>query len=64
MLTLSVSTATTECAFSAMSLIKKSLCNKMENEFLSNCMVVYAEREITNTVDSDSIIDEFYCLKS
>ena len=53
----------TEHAFSTMSLIKTSLCNKIENEFLSNCMVVYAEREIADTIDPKSIIDEFYCLK-
>ncbi|KDO46574.1 hypothetical protein CISIN_1g046422mg, partial [Citrus sinensis] len=63
MLTLPISTATTECGFSAMSLIKTSLCNNMENEFISYCMVVYAEREIADTIDSDSIIDEFHCLK-
>ncbi|KAH9667988.1 TTF-type domain-containing protein [Citrus sinensis] len=58
-----VSTATTERAFSAMSLIKTSLRNKMENEFLSNCMVVYVEREIADTIVPESIIDEFYYLK-
>ncbi|XP_052288934.1 uncharacterized protein LOC102623386 isoform X2 [Citrus sinensis] len=58
-----VSTATTERAFSAMSLIKTSLRNKMKNEFLSNCMVVYVEREIADTIVPESIIDEFYCLK-
>ncbi|KAH9721133.1 TTF-type domain-containing protein [Citrus sinensis] len=62
-LTLPVSTATTERAFSATSLIKTSLRNKIENEFLSNCMVVYVEREIANTIVPESIIDEFYCLK-
>ncbi|KDO51959.1 hypothetical protein CISIN_1g039830mg, partial [Citrus sinensis] len=63
-LTLPVSTATTERAFSTMKLIKTSLRSKMENEFFSDCMVIYVEREITNTVDSDSIIDYFYNLKS
>ena len=62
-LTLPVSTATTERAFSAMSLIRTSFCNKMENEFLSNCMIVYAEREIVDNIDSESIVDEFYRLK-
>lgn len=51
MLTLPISTAIT------------SLHNKMENKFISYCVVVYAEREIADTVDSDSIIDEFHCLK-
>ena len=62
-LTLPVSTATTERAFSAMKLLKTSLRSKMENEFFSNCMVIYVEREITDLVDSDSVIDDFYNLK-
>ncbi|ESR42238.1 hypothetical protein CICLE_v10013343mg, partial [Citrus x clementina] len=63
-LTLSVYTATTERAFSAIKLIKTSLRSKMENEFFfSDCMVIYVEREITDTVDSDSVIDDFYNLK-
>ena len=62
-LTLPVSTATTERAFSAMSFIKTSLCSKIENEFFLDCMVVYSKREIVDTIDLDSIIDEFYCSK-
>ncbi|KAH9751553.1 hypothetical protein KPL71_014337 [Citrus sinensis] len=62
-LTLPVSTATTERAFSAMKLIKTSLHSKMENEFFfffSDCMVIYVEREITDIINSDSVIDDFY----
>ena len=62
-LTLLVSTATTERAFSTIKLIKTSLHSKMENEFFSDCMVIYVEREITDIVDSDSVIDDFYNLK-
>ncbi|KAH9751762.1 TTF-type domain-containing protein [Citrus sinensis] len=63
-LTLPVLTATTERAFSAMKLIKITHRNKMENEFLSDCMVIYIEREITNNFDSDAIVDEFSFLKN
>ncbi|KAK3218741.1 hypothetical protein Dsin_012711 [Dipteronia sinensis] len=63
-LTLPVSTATTERAFSAMKLIKTSLRSKMEDVFLANCLVVYVEREITDTIDLDSIIDEFDAVKT
>ena len=63
-LTLSVSTATTERAFSAMKLIKTAHRNKMENEFLSNCMVIYIEREIADNIDSDAIVDKFSFLKN
>ncbi|KDO37694.1 hypothetical protein CISIN_1g037929mg, partial [Citrus sinensis] len=57
MLTIPVSTTTTESVFSAMSLIKISLRSKMKNKFLSDYMVVYTEKEITNTIDLDCIID-------
>ncbi|KAH9771368.1 TTF-type domain-containing protein [Citrus sinensis] len=62
-LTLPVSTATTERAFSAMKLIKTSLRSKIKNEYFSDCMVIYAEREIIDIVDSDFVIDDFYNLK-
>ena len=58
-LTLPVSTATTERAFSAMNLLKTQLRNKMDNDFLTDCMVIYIEREIADSIDVDSIIDEF-----
>ncbi|KAK3212857.1 hypothetical protein Dsin_017563 [Dipteronia sinensis] len=58
-LTLPVSTATTERAFSAMNLLKTPLRSKMENDFLANCLVVYIEREFADSIDMDSIIDEF-----
>ena len=44
MLTLLVFTAITKHAFSTMNLIKTSLYNKMENEFLLDCIVVYARK--------------------
>ena len=40
-LTLPVSTATTERAFSAMNVIKTNLRNKMEDEFLSDAMMLF-----------------------
>ncbi|XP_073138186.1 uncharacterized protein [Henckelia pumila] len=51
-LTLPVSTATTERAFSGMKLIKKPLRNKMENDLLANTMVVYIERDIAFDIDT------------
>ncbi|XP_073051189.1 uncharacterized protein [Primulina eburnea] len=63
-LTLPVSTATTERSFSAMKLLKTSLRNKMEEELLADSMIVYNEREFTARIDIDSIIDEFYSMKN
>ncbi|XP_060965214.1 uncharacterized protein LOC133034190 [Cannabis sativa] len=58
-LTLPVSTATTERSFSAMNLVKTTLRNKMEDEFLSDCLLVYIERETAKKFSIDSIIDDF-----
>jgi len=62
-LTLPVSTATTERAFSAIKIVKTRLRNKMEDEFLANSLVVYIEREIAESFNLDSILDDFVSLK-
>ena len=43
-LTLPVSTATTERAFSTMKIVKTRLRNRMENDFLANYLIVYIEK--------------------
>jgi len=58
-LTLSVSTVTTKRAFSAMNIVKTRLCNKIEDEFLMDSLMVYIEREVVATISTDSIIDDF-----
>jgi hypothetical protein len=62
-LTLLVSTTITERAFSAMKHVKTVLRNKIEEEFLSDSMMIYIEREIVEDIDLDSIIDVFYSTK-
>ena len=62
-LTLPISTATTERAFSAMNVIKTDLRNKMEDEFLSDTMMLFIERDIAATISTNSIIDDFEDLK-
>lgn len=62
-LTLPVSIATTERAFSAMKHVKTELRSKIENDSLSNCMILNIERELVEKIDLDSIIDEFYVSK-
>ncbi|XP_062170960.1 uncharacterized protein LOC133876724 [Alnus glutinosa] len=61
-LTLPVSTATTERAFSAMKLIKTRLRSRMEDEFLAYHMVVYIEKEIAKNFISEMVMDEFYSI--
>jgi hypothetical protein len=58
-LTLPVSTATTERAFSSMNIIKNKLRNKIEDEFLDDLMLLYIEKEFADQIDNDSVIAEF-----
>jgi hypothetical protein len=62
-LTLPVSTATTERAFSAMKIVKTRLRNKMEDEFLGDNLLIYIEREIAKSFNSDLILDDFVSLR-
>ncbi|XP_021845403.2 uncharacterized protein [Spinacia oleracea] len=62
-LTLPVSTATTERAFSAMTIVKTRLRNKMDDDFLENCLIIYIEREIAKKFSVDSIINGFRDMK-
>ena len=63
-LTLPVSTATTERAFSAMKFLKTRLRNRMEDEFLADNMIVYIEKEIARNFTIEMIMDEFYSIKN
>ena len=63
-LTLPVSTATTERAFSVMKLLKTRLRNRMEDEFLTDNMIVYIEKEIVRNFTIEMIMDEFYSMKN
>ncbi|CAN0912675.1 Zinc finger MYM-type protein 1 [Linum grandiflorum] len=62
-LTLPVSTATTERSFSAMKFLKTDLRNKMSDEFLEDCLTIFFERGYVFDLDDDSIIDEFAKVK-
>ena len=46
-----------------MNVIKTDLRNKMEDEFLSDTMMLSIERDIAATISTDSIIDDFEDLK-
>ncbi|KAL9663742.1 hypothetical protein QQ045_019133 [Rhodiola kirilowii] len=52
-LTLPVSTATTERSFSRMNIVKSALRNKMEDDFLSDCLDVNIEKEIALMFSTD-----------
>ncbi|KAJ3699800.1 hypothetical protein LUZ61_003505 [Rhynchospora tenuis] len=63
-MTLPVSTATTERAFSAMKLIKTDLRNRMGDGYFRDYMIVYIEKEIAKKFTSDEIIDLYDLLGS
>ncbi|XP_059441887.1 uncharacterized protein LOC132174212 [Corylus avellana] len=63
-LTLPVSIATTERAFSAMKLIKTRLRTRMEDEFFADHLVVYIEKGIAKNFTSEMIMDEFYSISN
>jgi hypothetical protein len=50
--------------FSAMNIVKTRLRNKMEDDFLTDSMLLYIEREITQLFSTDSIIDDFNNVKT
>ncbi|CAN1269428.1 hypothetical protein LINPERPRIM_LOCUS13580 [Linum perenne] len=63
-LTLPVSTATTERAFSAMKFVKRDVRSNMADGFLADTLMMFIERDYARKLDRDSIIDEFSKLKN
>lgn len=59
LLTLPVSTASSERAFSAMKIVKTRLRSSMEDDFLSSNLIMHIEKEIVEGFDIDSTIDDF-----
>ena len=43
-----------------MKIVKTRLCNRMEDDFLANYLIVDIEKEIAERVTIDIIIDDFY----
>lgn len=62
-LILSVATTNVERAFSAMSLVKSKLRNKMGDSFLDDCLVTYIVRDAFSEVNEDDIIDTFMAMQ-
>ncbi|XP_070045858.1 uncharacterized protein [Nicotiana tomentosiformis] len=63
-LLLLVATATVERTFSAMKLIKNELRNRMDDVFMSGCLVPYVERKIFNTICDETIMNTFQEMKT
>ncbi|CAH9080550.1 unnamed protein product [Cuscuta epithymum] len=58
-LVLPVATATVERAFSVMNIIKTDLRNKMGDDYLTDCLVCYIERDIFQAIDNEAIMQHF-----
>jgi hypothetical protein len=46
-----------------MKIVKTKLCNRMEDDFFANYLIVYIEKEIAEKFTIDMIIDDFYFMK-
>ena len=46
-----------------MKVVKTNIRNKMENDFLTDSLMLYSEKDITLTFSLNSIIDDFEDLK-
>ncbi|XBJ26953.1 hypothetical protein VPH35_004285 [Triticum aestivum] len=63
LITLPVSTASAERAFSSMKIIKTRLRNTMEDGFLANNLLVNVEGELLEKYGYEDIIEDFKCAK-
>ncbi|RXH97629.1 hypothetical protein DVH24_009954 [Malus domestica] len=59
-LVLTVATALVERAFSAMKIVKTPLRNKMGDQWLSDSMLVYIERDVFAFIDNEHIMRRFH----
>ena len=63
-LILLVATASVERIFSALSIVKTDLRNKMGDEWLNDLMICYTEKEIFRSIKNDKIIKRFEDMKT
>ncbi|KAM3695736.1 hypothetical protein ACJW31_07G155700 [Castanea mollissima] len=63
-LTLLVATATVERSFSAMKYIKNELRNRMGDQWMNDCLIVYIEKDIVCSIDNETIMQRFQNMKN
>ena len=63
-LVLPIATASVERAFSAMNIVKTNLRNKMRDDFLTDCLVCYVERDVFMRIDNEVIIQHFHNMRN
>lgn len=62
-LILPVATASVERCFSAMNVVKNMLRNKMGEQFMSDCLICYVEKDMFSTINNDVVFDLFKKMK-
>ncbi|XP_070660472.1 uncharacterized protein [Malus domestica] len=62
-LVLLVTTVSVERAFSAMNIIKGPLRNKMGDQWLSDSLVVYIEKDVFSCIGNEAIMEHFQTMK-
>ena len=63
-LTLSVVTATVERNFSAMKYIKNELHNRMGDQWMDDCLIVYIEKDVACSIDNKTTMQRFQNMKT
>lgn len=58
-LVLPVATVIEEREFSAMNIVKSNLRNQMGDDFLSDCLICYIEKDMFTVIDNEAIIQNF-----
>ena len=58
-LTLLVVTATVERSFSIMKYIKNELRNRMRDQWMNDCLIVYIKKDVACSIDNEIIMQRF-----
>ena len=63
-LTLHVATTIVERSFSAMKYIKNELRNRMGDQWMNDCLVMYIEKKVACSIDNEIIMQRFQNIKT
>ncbi|KAL9665229.1 hypothetical protein QQ045_020642 [Rhodiola kirilowii] len=63
-LVLPIATSTVERAFFAMKIVKTDLRNKIGDDFLTDCLVCYIEKDVFKSIDNEAIMQYFQNMKT
>ena len=63
-LILPVAIVTVEKSFSIMKYIKNKLHNRMGDQWMNNCLVVYIEKDVAYSINNETIMQRFQNMKT